>query len=1391
MSRNRRVPEHDNPLEPKADPKTNRGDRSSRAEDRGASLFSTRAKTSSEHWSATAPELETEGDRLCAEIERYCNVYQTKPLIYFSLDDRGTIVAINPWGASRLAYAEQELIPSVFLNLLSPEDRDWLEEAFQTIASICLNTCGTDLETRLSKPAVLGEFGLKCKDGSVLGVTATATSGCAGGEPGIFLACQEIDAKPFQAWQQAKAQLPQERNRSTHSEPDKKHSTTEAYRSWVELCPDAIALYKDGKLLFINPAGARMLGAVSLEQFQGQSLTNILHPDNLDIFDEQWSTFCTIEQPLQPLVSKLIGLDGRSLDIEVVGYLAIAKPPWLSHLKAESVMQIIFRDITARTQAEAQKTQLLALLQERSQQQAAVAELGQKALAGVESKILTAEAVEVVAQFPSLKGIDIAIVSSDTDNVALPQPTPALWESESCLVSAQPYVAILAAPTETPAKPHLTREDLYFLQAIAHILATAIEREIAQKTRTLFDRAIADRNNGILIADTRSPDISHEQIITILESITDGFFALDGDYRFIYLNREAEEMLQRSREQLLGRNLWDEFPEAVGTLFYTEYARAIQEQVSIKFEAFYEPLNKWFAVHGYPAGDGLSVYFHDISDRSKSEEALTESQQRYRRIIETTTEGVWELDASGHTSFVNPQLAKMLGYREQQMLGQPFLAYIHEESHNIQLLLKQLRLGISECQEVVFRRADGTPLWTIVSANPILDRIGHYVGALGMITDITDRKQAEMALQQQCRRERLMTSIQSRIRQSLNLDEILKTTVTEVREFLACDRVVIFQFEPDWSGVVAVESVKDGWMPIHGTAIHDPCFEKLVPLYLQGRIQTIEDLDEYPISPCYFALLTQFQVKAHLVVPILKANNDSEELLEHSNLTLPHSSLTTESLVPNDRLWGLLIAHHCSAKREWLPQEIDLLQQLATQLGIAIAHSQLYQQVRQIGTVLEIQVRERTAQLQESLEFAHVVRRITDKVRESLDESQILQTAVRELTGVLKVDYCCAALYDPDRTTATIRYESTTANLGSGLGQAIEIAQAPNVFTQLLAGEYFQFCESGRQQFFQPGELGDLACPDLLQMVAAKLLVPIFDNRGAIGHLAVLHSQPREFSQTEISLVQQVAASCAIAVRQARLYQATLGKVGELEQLNQLKDEFLSTVSHELRTPMTNMKMAIQMLKLVYQQHFASNQSENSAPEAIAARVSRYLQILDDQCQREIKLINDLLDLQRVDASISKDLSEIEMHEWLPQLLERFEERTQNRQQRLRFVLDSPLPVLTTELSSLERVMMELINNACKYTPPGEEIIVRACVESNHMVLQTINTGIEIPSEALSHIFEKFYRVPSADPWKQGGTGLGLALVQKLVSHLGGTISVESRDRTTRFSVKLPLNLCP
>jgi GAF domain-containing protein len=247
------------------------------------------------------------------------------------------------------------------------------------------------------------------------------------------------------------------------------------------------------------------------------------------------------------------------------------------------------------------------------------------------------------------------------------------------------------------------------------------------------------------------------------------------------------------------------------------------------------------------------------------------------------------------------------------------------------------------------------------------------------------------------------------------------------------------------------------------------------------------------------------------------------------------------------------------------------------------------------------------------LEFEATLKRITDKVRDSLDESQILQTAVQELAWALDLGCCNASLYDRERLTSSVHYEYA-ASIAGYHNQVIDMVVIANCTHNSQKGYHFQFCS---------------LVPSPVRGQVAMFACPMINETGTIGDLWLINPKERSLSELEIRLVQQVANQCVIAIRQARLYQASQSQVHELERLSQLKDDFLSTVSHELRTPLSNIRLAIQMLE----RSLPPDKVDLAQADGNATSKCRtYLKILHDECEREISLISDLLELQHLEV---------------------------------------------------------------------------------------------------------------------------------------------------------------
>ncbi|AFY94948.1 sensor histidine kinase [Chamaesiphon minutus] len=244
-------------------------------------------------------------------------------------------------------------------------------------------------------------------------------------------------------------------------------------------------------------------------------------------------------------------------------------------------------------------------------------------------------------------------------------------------------------------------------------------------------------------------------------------------------------------------------------------------------------------------------------------------------------------------------------------------------------------------------------------------------------------------------------------------------------------------------------------------------------------------------------------------------------------------------------------------------------------------------------------------------------------------------------------------------------------------------------------------------------------------------------------------------------------------------------KISTLESRCQQKDDFINNIAHDLRAPLMNIKMAMRMLKT------SLNNDPIVAEILVGHSAEKYLAILEQECDREVDLIDKTLELQRLELSSDKvELEVVDIATWLPTTIEPFIHRAHKHRQKLTVAPAQWLPTIMTNRSCLTKIAIELLNNACKYTDLDGQILVEieANPQADWMAIVFKNQA-EISAQHLPHIFEQFYRIPGSDRSQQGGSGLGLSLVQKLVAQLHGEIQLASTGGWTEFAVKLPVEL--
>jgi PAS domain S-box-containing protein len=238
---------------------------------------------------------------------------------------------------------------------------------------------------------------------------------------------------------------------------------------------------------------------------------------------------------------------------------------------------------------------------------------------------------------------------------------------------------------------------------------------------------------------------SHEQVTDVLESITDGMYTCDHEWRFTYINRRAKRLLRLSDADL-GQVLWQVRPEVVGSVFDQQFARVMKERVEVVFEAEYDA--RHWEVHAYPTKEGIAIYFQDVTARKRARAALAESEQRYRFVAKATRDVIWDWDMRTGDIYFNSALQTALGYREADIdtTLDWWWTRVHEEDRaRVRDSLDAVFAGTSETWsgEYRYRRGDGTYADIFDRAWVVRDESGTVTRVIGAMQDQSERKRAD------------------------------------------------------------------------------------------------------------------------------------------------------------------------------------------------------------------------------------------------------------------------------------------------------------------------------------------------------------------------------------------------------------------------------------------------------------------------------------------------------------------------------------------------------------------------------------------------------------------------------------------------------------------------
>ncbi|MGQ9869871.1 GAF domain-containing sensor histidine kinase [Leptodesmis sp.] len=661
----------------------------------------------------------------------------------------------------------------------------------------------------------------------------------------------------------------------------------------------------------------------------------------------------------------------------------------------------------------------------------------------------------------------------------------------------------------------------------------------------------------------------------------------------------------------------------------------------------------------------------------------------------------------------------------------------------------------------------------------------------------------------------VLLRVVTKIRESLDLEHIFKTTVTEVQRSLQVDRVIIFRFDSDSnfdSGQVVAEEVVPPFVATLGRVIHDHCFgEKYAAEYQQGKVYAIASIHDAELQDCHRELLTNLQVVANLLLPLRKGNE----------------------------LWGLLGVHSCTEARAWSTMDIQFVTQIAAQLDIALQQGELLTQTQQQAMELR-----RIAEQQQML-FDVVA-----KMRESLDVNTLFQSATQGACHLLGADRVVVYRFNADWGGQFVsNFEATNPTWKENQKSGSSTVWNDTYLQDTQGGRYRNHEVLVVHDVNQAG-FADCHLDMLAQFqIKAQLIAPIFVGRTLWGLLAAYqHTAPRQWTESEVNFFTQVAGQLGVAYQQADLLAQTQHQAKQLAQaLDDLKQaqahliqtekmsslgQLVAGVAHEINNPVNFIygnlahvsSYAQDLLGLVelYQQHYPDpvqaicDRAEAIDLEFLTEDLQKTLSSMRIGVDRIRQIVLSLRNFSRLDQA---EMKPVDIHDGIDSTLMILQHRLKPKSDRPGITIIKEygnLPLVECYAGQLNQVFMNVLGNAiealedahsnghwaqtnqpggtCDRSPsrPDAELpcssptirIQTQITDDQRVQIRFSDNGPGIPEAVRRRIFDPFFTTKPVGK----GTGLGLSISYKIVVEKhGGTFNCESQPgQGTTFLVEIP-----
>ena len=1087
----------------------------------------------------------------------------------------------------------------------------------------------------------------------------------------------------------------------------------------------------------------------SLEQYRGWGWIEALHPNDRPSVATIWRQ-AFFGRSVAVAEYRVLRYDGE------YRYMKIRGVPILDETGEIEEWVGMCVDISDSKQAEAEREQLLALLKTEQtrlvEANVLLDTLFNNAPIGIglwDEKLRYVRLNDALAE---MNGFSQEVHIGKTVAQVLPGVDSTVMEAFHHVIETGESIA-QEASGETPAAPGKQRQwsvnyypiklpdDITWVGAICEEITDRKQAEVERQQ--LFEREQAARVEA---------EAAKEQLTKILESITDGFVAFDSEWRFTYLNEQGSRNLGRSCEDLLGKNLWSEFPELADTSFGQLYQRAVALGTPLELEDYYPPFDAWFAVRAYPSGTGLSVYFRNINVRKQAEAKLRESEACFRLLAENSTDIISRHRVDGTLLYISPACYTVLGYQPEELVGHPSRELVHPDDLAEIAKNYPVNADLPDIYTITHRarHKDGHYIWLETTIRAIRDRQTKDILEMQASSrDITERKQVESE-------QRFLASASGILAASLDYDTTLASLA----------RLVVPEIA-DWC---LVDIICDNQLVRRVAAAHaDPKKQELV-----------EQLQNYPPD------LTLKKGIAEIIRTGKSkiTNFISDEQIQAISLNASHLKILQElnptsgisvPLIVRGRVLGAMTLVSSSGRR-YPTNSLMLAQELARRAAVAVDNARLYTETQQ-SQQAALQAASRTARLQA----------ITAALSESLTPVQVAEVIVEQ--GM-------AALGASSALVALVTKSGTELEIVRAVGYEQEALDSWSRFSIYTSVPLAEAVRTKQPIWQEPTTTRVARYPHLAQEYArynyrAWISIPLIVEGRAIGGMSLAFGEIQEFNQDDQPFILALAQQCGQAMERARLYEAEQTAREAAENANRIKDEFLAVLSHELRSPLNPILGWSKLLQ-------TKKLDEKTIPQA--------LKTIERNARLQAQLIEDLLDISRIlQGKLSLNIYPVDLASVILAAMETVRLSAEAKSIEMHIRLEPHLGQVLGDSGRLQQIVWNLLSNAVKFTPAlgrvdirleqvgsgewevgGKEIPNHSPVYAQIIVS---DTGKGIDPNFLPYVFEYFRQENSSTTRKFGGLGLGLAIVRHLVELHGGTVQVESRgeDQGATFTVRLPL----